>query len=91
VIHLRKNLPGIIWGNWNFIETNSPQVIAMRYDWNGKSIVTMHNLSNQLQQVELKFKNNITNLQRLIDNKRLTYIIITANYRLQHMDTIGII
>jgi maltose alpha-D-glucosyltransferase/alpha-amylase len=67
MIHLRKSLREITWGNWNFIETNSSHVIAMRYDWNEKSIITLHNLSNQPQQVKLKFNDDVTRLQSLIN------------------------
>ena len=50
----------------------------MRYDWNGKSIITMHNLSKDAQQVELNLKGNAINLQSLLNNdsKKITNNII---------------
>ncbi|MBV9961921.1 MAG: trehalose synthase, partial [Parafilimonas sp.] len=78
MIHLRKSLPEITWGNWNCIKTKNKHVIAMRYDWNGKSIITMHNLSKDAQQVELNLKGNAINLQSLLNNdsKKITNNII---------------
>jgi maltose alpha-D-glucosyltransferase/alpha-amylase len=38
-------------GDFSFIRTTKPQVLAMRYDWRGNSVVCMHNFSPQPQEV----------------------------------------
>jgi maltose alpha-D-glucosyltransferase/alpha-amylase len=68
MVRLRKAHPELTWGNWNFIKTNNPHVIVMRYDWNGRSIITIHNLSKDPQQIELKLNDKIYGLQSLINN-----------------------
>jgi maltose alpha-D-glucosyltransferase/alpha-amylase len=48
---LRKNYPGIAYGNQQFIKTGNEHVLAVRYDWNGKMILIVHNFSKQQQQI----------------------------------------
>jgi maltose alpha-D-glucosyltransferase/alpha-amylase len=54
VVRMRKELPEIGWGNFSFIATNSPQVLAMRYDHLGKSSVFVHNLGADPLELRLK-------------------------------------
>jgi maltose alpha-D-glucosyltransferase/alpha-amylase len=51
IIRMRKEVPEIGWGDFSFIRTTKPQVLAMRYDWRGNSVLCMHNLSPQPQEV----------------------------------------
>ncbi|TCO94635.1 maltose alpha-D-glucosyltransferase/alpha-amylase [Chthoniobacter flavus] len=53
MIRLRKECPEIGWGEWKILKTGSPSVLAMRYDWMGSSLVTLHNLSDQPQEVRI--------------------------------------
>jgi maltose alpha-D-glucosyltransferase/alpha-amylase len=43
MIRLRKECPEIGWGSWEILETGSPAVLAMRYDWRDNSLVLIHN------------------------------------------------
>jgi maltose alpha-D-glucosyltransferase / alpha-amylase len=52
--NLRNTYPQIAWGSWKFIETGSPHVIGICYDWQGKSVITIHNFSKQSQAITLK-------------------------------------
>ena len=70
MIHLRKNIPAISFGNWNFIKTNNEHVIAIHYDWNGSSIITIHNLSNDAQQTELNFEDNVDEIKSMLNNNQ---------------------
>ena len=51
IIRMRKEVPEIGWGNFSFIATHSPQVLAMQYDWQGNSVVCLHNLGAEPREV----------------------------------------
>ena len=53
MIRLRKECPEIGWGRWKILRTGSPQVLAIRYDWRGNSIVVVHNFSEKPQEVRV--------------------------------------
>lgn len=46
MIRLRKECPEIGWGSWEILDAGSPHVLAMRYDWRGNSVVTIHNFDD---------------------------------------------
>jgi maltose alpha-D-glucosyltransferase / alpha-amylase len=54
MIRLRKECPEIGWGNCTILDTGSPHVLALRYDWRGKSLITVHNFSGERQQVRIE-------------------------------------
>jgi maltose alpha-D-glucosyltransferase/alpha-amylase len=51
MIRMRKEVPEIGWGDFSFIPVKTPEVLAMRYDWRGNSVVCMHNLSAEPREV----------------------------------------
>lgn len=66
MIRLRKACPEIGWGNWTILETGSPQVLAIKCQWQQQTLVTVHNFSDQLQQIELDPKTSGQTLQSLL-------------------------
>ncbi|GAB3925944.1 alpha-amylase family protein [Larkinella terrae] len=50
---LRKNCLEIGWGNWQLLTTDSPHVLAIRYDWQGRSLLMLHNFSPEPQRFRL--------------------------------------
>jgi maltose alpha-D-glucosyltransferase/alpha-amylase len=54
VIRTRKECPEISWGNFTVLRPNVPEVLALRYDWRGTSVVTVHNFSDKKQKVSLR-------------------------------------
>ena len=54
MIRLRKECPEIGWGDWKILQTGSPSVLAMRYDWLGNSLVAIHNFDDQSHEVRIK-------------------------------------
>ncbi|RIV19932.1 trehalose synthase [Fibrisoma montanum] len=52
-IRVRRAHPEIGWGNWSLIETDSPHILAIRYDWKGRSLMMVHNFSNEAQAMKL--------------------------------------
>ena len=53
MIRLRKECPEIGWGEWKILKTGAPSVLAMRYDWQGNSVVILHNFSEQPQEARI--------------------------------------
>jgi maltose alpha-D-glucosyltransferase/alpha-amylase len=43
IVRMRKSEIG--WGDFSFLDTGSPQVLVMRYDWRDNSVIFIHNLS----------------------------------------------
>ena len=54
MIRLRQETPEIGWGDWTILGTGSRQVLAMRYDWRGNSVVTLHNFGDSPCEVRLR-------------------------------------
>ena len=53
MIRLRHECPEISWGTWEILPTNVPQMLAMRYDWRGSSLVTVHNFDDKAHEVQI--------------------------------------
>jgi maltose alpha-D-glucosyltransferase/alpha-amylase len=53
LIRLRKASPEIGLGTSSIVKTDVPNVLAIRYDWQGKSVVAVHNFSQQAQSAQL--------------------------------------
>jgi maltose alpha-D-glucosyltransferase/alpha-amylase len=45
VIRLRKECPELGFGAWRLLDAGDPAVLAHRCDWDGGSVVAVHNLS----------------------------------------------
>ena len=56
MIRLRKECPEIGWGNWEILKTNAPEVLVMRYEWKGSSLVILHNFGDKPREVQVKLK-----------------------------------
>jgi maltose alpha-D-glucosyltransferase/alpha-amylase len=54
VIRARKECPEISWGSYSVIRTNVRDVLVLRYDWRGTSLLTVHNFSGRRQKVILE-------------------------------------
>jgi len=54
MIRLRKECPEIGWGTWKILQSGSPCVLALRYDWRGRSLLTLHNFSDKPQEVRIR-------------------------------------
>jgi maltose alpha-D-glucosyltransferase / alpha-amylase len=53
-IRMRKEVPEIGWGDFSFVSTGTPHVLAMRYHWRNNSVLCVHNLSAEPREVRLK-------------------------------------
>ena len=45
ILRMRKEVPEIGWGDFVPLDTGSPEVLALRYDWRNNSVIVVHNLS----------------------------------------------
>jgi maltose alpha-D-glucosyltransferase/alpha-amylase len=52
IIRMRKEVPEIGFGDFSFISTKTPQVLAMRYTWQNNAVLLMHNLGGEPREVE---------------------------------------
>ena len=43
MIRARKECPEVGWGTWKVLETSSPHVLALRYDWRNNAVLFLHN------------------------------------------------
>jgi maltose alpha-D-glucosyltransferase/alpha-amylase len=53
IIRMRKEVPEIGWGDFSFISTGTPKVLAMQYDWRNNAVLCVHNLSGEPREVRL--------------------------------------
>jgi maltose alpha-D-glucosyltransferase/alpha-amylase len=66
IIRMRKEVPEIGWGDFEVIETGSPAVLGMRYDWLNNSVLTLHNLS--AAPLEVRFDAGVGDRGKLLVN-----------------------
>ncbi|GAB4040828.1 alpha-amylase family protein [Spirosoma gilvum] len=59
LVRLRKQCPEIGWGQWETLDTNSDYVLAIRYNWQGHSLIIAHNFSPKPQSCELNMKQSV--------------------------------
>ena len=52
-IRTRKECPEISWGSYEVLRTSAPEVLALRYDWRGVSVLTLHNFASRRVSVRL--------------------------------------
>jgi maltose alpha-D-glucosyltransferase/alpha-amylase len=53
LIRMRKEVPEIGWGDFEILPTETPEVLALRYDWRANSVLVLHNLSPEPREVKV--------------------------------------
>nr|BDT32995.1 alpha-amylase family protein [Myxococcus sp. MH1] len=51
MVRMRKECPELGWGAWRLLSVRNKNVLALRYDWKGETLVTLHNLSGKACEV----------------------------------------
>ena len=51
MIRMRKEVPEISWGDFSFVRTRNPEILAMRYDWKNNAVLFLHNLHSEPREV----------------------------------------
>ena len=67
MIRMRKEVPEIGWGDFRFLVTKSPQVLAMCYEWRNNSVVFVHNFGGAPFEVHLKIHQKDTPDRTLVN------------------------
>lgn len=68
-IRVRKQCPEFGWGEWTILETDEPAVFAHCCEWQGKTVIALHNLADKPCRVSLK-ANNYTHLFDLFGDRQ---------------------
>jgi maltose alpha-D-glucosyltransferase/alpha-amylase len=53
LIRTRRACPEVGWGQCRYLDTSETSVLALRYDWEGETVITLHNLAAQPLEVRL--------------------------------------
>ena len=53
LIGARRDCPEIGWGDWEILETGDPRVLALRMQWQGGQVLTVHNFGADPAQARL--------------------------------------
>jgi len=53
IIRLRREAPEVGWGDWTILDTGVRALVAIRYDWQGTTLVTVHNFATDTVTVRL--------------------------------------
>lgn len=64
MIRMRKEVPEIGWGEFTVLPVDSPETLALRYDWRNNSVVVVHNLG--AIPCELKLKTGLKDQRSLV-------------------------
>jgi maltose alpha-D-glucosyltransferase / alpha-amylase len=56
IIRMRKEVPEIGWGEFSVLDAGHPGVLALRFEWRGNAVVTVHNLSGEALEGKLRLK-----------------------------------
>ena len=54
LIRRRKETPELGWGSFQVVPTGDPAVLALRSDWRGSVVLTVHNFADQPTQAQLE-------------------------------------
>jgi maltose alpha-D-glucosyltransferase/alpha-amylase len=53
-IRMRRECPEISWGDWRILDVDAPGVLAMRYTWDSRSLVILHNFTSKPRVAHLR-------------------------------------
>jgi maltose alpha-D-glucosyltransferase / alpha-amylase len=60
LIRRRRECPELGWGTWELLDSGEPAVFAHRADWDGSTVVAVHNLAGRDTAARLEFGENGT-------------------------------
>jgi trehalose synthase len=55
LIRRRRECPELGWGTWKLLDSGEPAVFAHRADWDGSTVVAVHNLASRDADARLEF------------------------------------
>lgn len=54
MIRLRRECPEIGWGDWRILSTGCLEVLAIQYEWQGRSLIVVHNFDERPHEIRLR-------------------------------------
>ena len=54
IIRMRKEVPELGWGDFEVLDVAHHGVLALRYDWRNNTVVTIHNLTGESLEIDLR-------------------------------------
>jgi maltose alpha-D-glucosyltransferase/alpha-amylase len=67
LLHARREAPELGWGTSTLLENDPPALLAHRCDWEGSTVVTVHNLSDSPVTAELDLGDGVTGVADLLE------------------------
>jgi maltose alpha-D-glucosyltransferase/alpha-amylase len=67
LIHTRRQAPELGWGTSTLLENDPAALLAHRCDWQGSTVVTVHNLSASPVATELDLGEDVQGVDNLLD------------------------
>jgi trehalose synthase len=67
LVHARREAPELGWGTSTLLENDPPALLAHRCDWNGSTVVTVHNLSDSPVAAELDLGEGVGGVDDLLE------------------------
>jgi maltose alpha-D-glucosyltransferase / alpha-amylase len=55
IIRVRRECREITWGDVAILDAKAPGILALRYDWRGTALITLHNFSPTRRRARLEF------------------------------------
>ena len=56
MIRMRKEVPEFGWGDFEALDTGNAAVLALHYTWRNNEVLAVHNLIDQVVEIELQLK-----------------------------------
>jgi maltose alpha-D-glucosyltransferase/alpha-amylase len=72
LVYMRKECAEVSFGKMSCVDVSCEQVLALRYDWKGKSLLVLHNFSTDAQQVKID-EDDIRTLFDLFTEESIDY------------------
>jgi maltose alpha-D-glucosyltransferase/alpha-amylase len=69
LIHARREAPELGWGTSTLLENEPPALLAHRADWQGSTVVTVHNLSPSPASAELDLGDDVEAVDDLLADR----------------------
>ncbi|HMI71305.1 MAG TPA: hypothetical protein VK510_15025, partial [Solirubrobacteraceae bacterium] len=69
LIRRRRELPELGWGHVTLLETPAASLFAHRADWEGSSVVAVHNLGEDDAEAELELGEDIVAVDDLLEQR----------------------
>ena len=67
LIRRRRESPEFGWGTVTLLETQSPMLFAHRCDWEGSTVVTVHNLGEDEVEATLELGDDVVDVDDLLE------------------------